>query len=399
MRILQINTFPYKATGNIMLNLHDVLLKNNIDSYVVWGRGVKKVTNSFSIYDKFGILLHGLVSRFFDMSGFCSWAATRKLITYIEEINPSIVHLHNIHGYYLNISMLFKFLAKKNIKVVWTMHDCWAFTGHCAYFEMAKCSKWQNGCHNCTQLAGYPKCLLFDNTHKNWIKKKYLYKNVDITVVCVSNWLKEKVTKSILQDKKIEMIYNGIDLNVFKPTESKFREKWNIGGKKMILGVANEWTERKGIKDFEQLAKYIDKSKEIIVIVGLTKKQQRKYRDSFLCIDKTQNLSELVDIYSSADVLFNPSVEETMGMTLVESLACGTPVVAYDATALPEVLSFDKTSIVKAHDIKAAYDKLHLTVKNNEISAKCRKEVQKYEKNMIYNKYISLYRRLENETD
>ena len=191
IKVVQINTFPYKATGSIMMNIHNRLLEEQYDSYVVWGRGrAAQNEHEIVIQDEFGVKLHGVYTRITDKTGFASKKATRKLIDKLQQIEPDILHLHNIHGYYLNIELLFNYIRENNIKVVWTLHDCWAFTGHCAYFDMVGCKKWKIGCHDCEQKKSYPSSLIKDNSHWNWEKKRSLFTNLNITLVTPCKWLK-----------------------------------------------------------------------------------------------------------------------------------------------------------------------------------------------------------------
>ena len=223
MRIIQINTFPHKATGNIMMSIHNALLECGADSYVVWGRGRDACNDrEISINDELGIAIHGVYSRVFDKTGFASWRATRKLVEIIDKIKPDIVHLHNLHGYYLNIKILFGYLSlHQEIKVVWTIHDCWPITGHCAYFTMVGCDRWKIGCKDCMQLSTYPVSKLLDNSTQNWFMKKSIFNSVKMSLVTPSHWLEDVLKQSFLKEHKVQTIYNGVDLEVFKPTGLK----------------------------------------------------------------------------------------------------------------------------------------------------------------------------------
>jgi len=232
MKVVQINTFPHKATGNIMLNLQKVMTANHIDSYVIWGRGRKPENDhEYKIQDKIGIYFHVLYSRILDKNGFASWQATKKLILLLSQIKPDVVHLHNIHGYYINIEMFFSYLRNNKIKIVWTLHDCWPLTGHCVYFDDIGCNKWITGCSSCMQLKTYPKSLFSDNSLWNWKKKKELFQGLDINVVCVSHWLSRIVEKSFLGDYHISIIPNGINLEKFHPIKSNLRERLQLNNK------------------------------------------------------------------------------------------------------------------------------------------------------------------------
>lgn len=386
MKVVQINTFPYKATGNIMLQIHDVLQELGYESYIVWGRG-RQAENEyeFSIEDPIGMSVHGAITRIFDRTGFASWRATRKLIAYLEDLKPDIVHLHNLHGYYLNIKMLFNYLNnKKDIKVVWTIHDCWPITGHCAYFSEIHCDKWQNGCKKCPQKHTYPKTSVFDLSKSNWKMKKKLFTGRKIQLVTPSYWLKSILQQSFLNQNDIKVIYNGLDTEVFKATKTK------IFGKKYVLGVASEWTERKGLQDFLALRQVLSDDYDI-VLIGLKKEQIKNLPKGIIGLKKTKNATELAEYYSSAEVFVNLSVEETMGMTTVEALACGTPVIVYNSTALPEVVDeYSGVIIDEIHNVQAVADAIeNITKKSN---LQCRLTAAKYEKKKQFGKYVDLYK-------
>lgn len=355
VKVVQISTFSYKAAGNIMMNLHRAMMKNGIDSYVVWGRG-RKAENDHEYFmdDSWEVKLHGVYTRITDKTGFASTLSTRKLLNWLDEIEPDIIHLHCIHGYFINISLLFTYIKEKNIKVIWTQHDCWAFTGHCAYFDACGCEKWKTGCHDCEQLTTYPASRLMDNSKWNWKTKKELFTGANVTVVTPCEWLSELVKISFLREYPIRVIYNGIDTNVFKPTKSYFKKKNEIEAKKMILGVASEWTERKGLRDFIELDEMLDKKEYVIVLVGVSKKQVENLPKDIIALNRTNNIKELVEIYSAADVYFNPTYEDNFPTTNLEATACGTPVITYDTGGSPE--SVDPRAVVQKGNLNRVKD-------------------------------------------
>ena len=355
VKVVQISTVSYKAAGNIMMNLHRAMMKNGIDSYVVWGRG-RKAENDHEYFmdDSWGVKLHGVYTRITDKTGFASTLSTRKLLNWLDEIEPDIIHLHCIHGYFINISLLFTYIKEKNIKVIWTQHDCWAFTGHCAYFDACGCEKWKTGCHDCEQLTTYPASRLMDNSKWNWKTKKELFTGANVTVVTPCEWLSELVKISFLREYPIRVIYNGIDTNVFKPTKSYFKKKNEIEAKKMILGVASEWTERKGLRDFIELDEMLDKKEYVIVLVGVSKKQVENLPKDIIALNRTNNIKELVEIYSAADVYFNPTYEDNFPTTNLEATACGTPVITYDTGGSPE--SVDPRAVVQKGNLNRVKD-------------------------------------------
>ena len=361
MKIVQINSFSYKATGNIMMNLHRAMLAKGIDSYVVWGRGRRaEGVHEYKMTNSFDVAVHGVYSRLFDKTGFASTMATEKLVKRLESIKPDIIHLHCLHGYYINIKILFDYIRKNNIRVIWTQHDCWAFTGHCAYFDAVGCNKWKSGCSSCPQLITYPKAFV-DNSKKNWLDKKNLFSGLNIHFVTPCYWLKEKMKYSFLGNYSIDVIHNGIDLNVFHHIDSDYKSKINAREKNVILGVASEWTDRKGLKDFIALDKMIDHEKWQIFLVGLTEKQQRNLPSTILSIKRTENVQELVKIYSMATIFFNPTYEDNFPTTNLEAIACGTPVVTYKTGGSPE--SVNETGcgvVVEKGNVHTAFEQICL---------------------------------------
>lgn len=356
MKIVQINSFSNGSTGKIMMNIHKELQKQGFDSYVVWGRG-RKSENNHEIYlnDKIGVYFHALYARLTGKVGFASKRSTKKLLKRLDEIKPDIIHLHNIHGYYINIELLFNYIRENNIKVIWTLHDCWSFTGQCPYFTFVDCSKWKTQCDKCPMLNEYPKTLK-DNSRSNYLKKKKLFTGLNITIVTPSEWLSKLVKQSFLKEYPVKVINNGIDLSIFKPIKSDFRKKYNIENKKIILGVAGVWDRRKGLSDFLELSKHLDNDKYQIVLIGLSKKQLNNLPSNIIGMTRTENQRQLVEIYSASDVLLNPTYEDNYPTVNIEALACGTAVLSYDTGGSIEFVKFIKNNdkvkyIIKKNDI------------------------------------------------
>lgn len=392
MKILQINSVcGIRSTGRICTDLADVLERNGHECKIAYGR--EMVTERFRKYavrigSDLDVKIHALQSRIFDNAGFGSKRATQKFIRWVEKYNPDVIHLHNIHGYYINIEVLFNYLAEVNKPIVWTLHDCWAFTGHCAYYSYVKCEKWKAGCCNCPQKGKYPTSNFIDASIKNWLKKKALFNKIDkMTIVTPSKWLASQVEQSFLSKYPIMAIPNGIDLDVFKPTPSNFREKNGLVGKKIILGVATAWGPRKGLDDFVALSRELDDSYKI-VLVGLTEKQKNDLPDKILKISRTNNIRELAEIYTAADVFFNPSREETMGLTTVEAMACGTPAIVSNCTAVPEVIDGSCGIVVEKMNEAALKNFFHRSFSAEKLPYK---RVEMYEKDKQYAEYLKLY--------
>ena len=348
IKVLQINsTLNWGGTGFVAEHIGQFVNEKGGDSYIAYGRyGNPTKSKSIKIGNKWDVYFHVLQTRIFDRHGLASQRATHKLIHKIKNINPDIIHLHNIHGYYVNYPILFDYLFSSGKPVIWTLHDCWAFTGHCSHYSCVKCYRWQENCQNCCQKEYYPKSLFHDRSSLNYLEKKKFFTSIkNMVIVPVSDWLKEEVKKSFLNKYKTKRIYNGIDLNLFKPGGIS-SNKLKLLNKFIILGVASIWDEKKGMNDFVKLSQKIPNDFQILLI-GLTEKQKLKLPKEIIGILRTNSLTELAEYYSYADVYINFSVEESFGLTTCEAMACGTPVIVYDTTACSEMVSADTGFIVE----------------------------------------------------
>lgn len=361
-KIVHINTFPNKATGSIMFSVHNELQKlDKWDSYVVWGRGrtPRDKVHEYNMQCGWEIMMHGVLSRIFDNTGFNSDYATERLLQKMEYLMPDIIQLHNLHGYYINVKMLFEWIKHRNIPVVWTLHDCWAFTGHCAYFDYANCNCWKNGCHDCVQKKSYPASLVFDNSKLNWLRKKELFNYKQLHLVTPSIWLHDLVKESFLKKLPCSVINNGIDTDVFKPSSINC----HIGGKFKILGVASEWTPRKGLHDFIQLYRMLNHEQIEMTIVGLTSQQIEALPEGIRGMTRTDNIEQLVSLYQEADMFFNPTYEDNYPTTNLEALACGTPVCTYRTGGSIESVNEGNGFVVEKNELgevkKIIEERLH----------------------------------------
>lgn len=332
MKVLMINSVcGVGSTGRICTDIADMLLSQGHECKIAYGRGEvpeKYRDISVRIGSTFKVYCNVLKSRLFDNEGFSAVGATKKLVRWIKEYDPDVIHLHNIHGYYLNVKILFDYLKTSGKKIIWTLHDCWAFTGHCTHFQVPHCDKWRTECEKCIRVKDYPKAL-YSHAKRNYKRKKQTFCGVpNMTIVTPSKWLAGVVGQSFLSEYQTVVINNGIDLSVFKPTESDFRERFGLTDKKIILGVASVWEKRKGFNDFLELAKLIDDSYRI-VLVGVNDKQLKMLPSSVIGIKRTNNVKELAEIYTAADVLFNPTYEDNYPTVNLEAQACGTPVITY----------------------------------------------------------------------
>ena len=343
MKVLLINSVcGIGSTGRICTDLAQAFAAQGHEVKIAYGRGV--VPEEYRKYavrigTNLDLLLHVIRTRILDQHGLGSTAATKRFLQWAESYNPDLLWLHNIHGYYINYELLFAWIKNRPEMIVkWTLHDCWAFTGHCTHFAVANCDRWKTQCKLCLQLDHYPVSIFRDYSSNNYVRKKASFSGVKrMTLIAPSQWLATLVKQSFLKEYQIEVHYNTIDSNIFKPTYSDFRERYGIHDKKMILGVAGVWSDRKGLKDFIKLRKIMDDS-YIIVLVGLTKKQICCLPPGILGIRRTNSPHELASIYSAADVFVNLSIEETFGMTTVEAQSCGTKAVVYDIGGCAESL-------------------------------------------------------------
>ena len=390
MKILQINSVcGYGSTGHIAVDLYRAAVQHGDECVIAYGRnGAPHDVDIYKIGTPFDVNLHGAVSRLTDKHAFYSTGATKRFIRWVEEYRPDVVHLHNLHGYYLNIELLFDYLKKSGVPVVWTLHDCWAFTGHCSHFSSAACEKWKTGCYDCPQKGEYPKSFWKDNSAWNYQRKRELFTSLDnMTVVTPSEWLAAVTRKSFLGKYPVVPISNGIDLEELRPVESDFRARYGLEGKKIALGVASIWEKRKGLQELIALSEVLEEDWRVVV-GGLTDQQKAEVPPNIAGISRTNSVQELAQIYTAADVYVNVSVEETMGLTTAEALACGTPAVVYNATAVPECVD-DTCGIVVFHgEIQALAEAV------NRISAdpeSCRKCAGRFDKHRQYEKYIDLY--------
>ena len=397
MKILQINIFGNLSTGKIAVDLYRSLKQAGHEGVVAFARNtIAEDVPNIKIGSKWSVLFDGIMTRLTDRAGFYSKRATKKLIAQIKEYDPDIIHLHNLHGYYINIELLFAYLRESGKPVVWTLHDCWAFTGHCCYYSAAGCDKWKYGCSHCPQIATYPRSWFCDNSEWNFKKKIDLFTSLPhLHLVCVSNWLESELEKSFLRDVPHQVIHNGIDTEAFRPIDGQIKQKYGIPDKKVILAVSTSWgSERKGLNDVIQLANRLDSS-HCVVIVGLSEQEKKALPNSVIGITRTDSTQELAELYSAADYYFNASVEETFGLPTVEAMACGTPVIVYDATALPEVVSEQNGFVVREHDLNAVQ---HIIESEWHFDKDIiSKSAAPFGKKVMMENYLSVYKRLVTE--
>lgn len=396
MKTVLINSCNFGSTGNIMLEIAETAENGGYTAAVCYPQSRdnsrKQKEKDFIIGTRFSRNIHLQLAGITGLNGCFSYFSTLKLLKKLDKLKPDIIHLHNLHNCYINLPMLFKYIKKHNIKTVWTLHDCWSFTGHCPHFDMIGCDKWKTGCYSCPQYKEYPKSLFDNSKYMYRLKKKWFTGIKDMTIVTPSEWLAGLVKESYLKDYPVKVINNGIDLNVFKPTESDFREKYALENKYIVLGVAFGWGRRKGLDVFVELARRLDKEKYKVVLVGTDDNIDKLLPDNIISIHRTQNQTELAEIYTAADVFANPTREENYPTVNMEALACGTPVVTFNTGGSPEM--FDETcgAAVAKDDNDAMYNEIIRICEAKPYSMEaCIKKAKGFDKNEKFGEYIRLY--------
>ena len=394
MKVYQVNVVCGSgSTGRIAADLSHKISVNGGVCRIGYGRGsAPKHLDAFCNSKKNEVRSHALMTRITGKQGEFSKKATKRLIEDIKQFEPDIIHLHNIHGYYLNYPSLFQFLKEYEKPVVWTMHDCWAITGHCAHYESVSCDKWKKQCFDCPNLKAYPASYTGRNVAGNFKRKKELFSVLEqLIIVTPSMWLKEQIRHSFLKDIKVINIPNGIDLELFKPTESKIKEQLCPNGEKLLLGVTSVWTKNKGLNDFIKLSDIIGDG-YVICLVGLSKKQIRQLPKSIVGIEKTESISQLAQYYTAADLFLNLTYEDTFPTTNIESIACGTPVLTYKTGGSPEIINEHCGFVVEKGDITGVKRIVTTQLQDKTYYENaCLKRATEFQKEDCYQRYIELY--------
>lgn len=347
--------------GRIVEQIGNIAAADGWDVWIAHGpRYINRSSHhTYQVCSSFEEKIHAIESRFFDNHGLSCTKATKKLVSFIKEVNPDIIHLHNIHGYYLNYKILFEYLKECGKPIVWTMHDCWPMTGHCVYFELVGCEKWKTECYGCPQLDGYPVSLFFDNSRRNFRLKKSVFTSIpNLHIVTVSEWLRGLFQQSFfstsIMNPTIQTIYNGIDLTVFSTCDESIRNsvRAGLGLKDEFVGIAlaTKWLKYKGWEDYLKLAMFLPKDMRII-LVGVNDEEKKQLPNNIIGISMLASQNDLAKLYSSSDVLLNLSYQETFGLTTVEGYACKLPAIVYNSTASPELVKESTGIIVEPGDI------------------------------------------------
>ena len=352
MKYLFINSVAgFGSTGRIAAEKCRELMREGHDCVLAFGRAEANCADihTVRIGTPLDYRVHGVRSRLLDDHGFGSLTATRRFLQWVKEYDPDVIWLHNVHGYYIHIGELFVYLRTCGKKIFWTLHDCWSFTGHCAYFDFAGCSRWKTGCGNCPQKGSYPASLLRDNSRRNYENKKRLFTGIpDLTLITPSQWLADLLQESYMREYPVEVVYNTINTEVFKPTPGNFREQHGLENAKIVLGVASVWEARKGLRDFVTLADRLPAEWKI-VLVGVTEEERKNLPDSILALPRTNSAAQLAEIYTAADVFVNPTYEDNYPTVNLEARACGTRVICYNTGGCGETLGPEDTLVEKGN--------------------------------------------------
>lgn len=394
MNIALINTVPFGSTGQICRDLirhatqrgHRTLFAVGYTRRVAVPEGCTVVGGFFSK----GI--HKVASYLTGAEGCFSLLPTWRLIRKLERFSPDILHLHNLHGHYLNLPLLFRYIKRHRIRVIWTLHDCWGFTGHCTHFESVGCDRWQTGCHDCPSLSTYPASRP-DRTARNYRRKQAWLSGIpELTLVTPSRWLAGMVGQSFLRSYPVYVLPNGIRLSLFQPTRSRFRELHGLDGLHIVLGVAYSWSQRKGLDVLVELARRLEADTYRIVIVGFDRDRDGEPPPGLLAIPRIDDSAALAALYSAADVFVNPTREETLGLVNLEALACGMPGITFASGGSPECYDSSCGSSIPSGDIAGMEREIRRICQTRPYTAEaCRQRALRFDREEICRRYIQLY--------
>lgn len=392
MKVLQINCdCEFGSTGGVVRGIYKEVIERGGECLCLYGR-LRDFDdiNSFRIASRGNVYFNAFMNRICDNDGFGMKKNHKKLVAILNEFRPDIIQLHNVHGYYMNVELLFDEIRKHDIPVVWTLHDCWALTGHCAYFDYAGCNKWKTGCGGCIQLKEYPKTF-FDQTQKNYIKKKKVFTSLqNLHIITPSNWLAGLVSESYLAAYPVSVINNGIDLSKFTPKpQEKHHEEIRI------LGVANTWDKRKGVNTFYKLSQSVDERYKITMVGFVPEEIKKKLSKNIRIVERTENQKDLIELYQWADVFLNPTLEDNFPTTNLEAMACGTPVITFGNGGSAECLNEECGFVVRQDDIEVIKDYAEKVMQDSGLfSQKCVERAASFDMKTCYEKYMNLYQQL-----
>lgn len=393
MRIMQVNSVPYGSTGRIMFALADCAIQAGHTVFCTTGFSWHRMShqNYFLTSGIFEKELHTVLAKCTGYNGHFSSHATKRLIHFLDIYQPDVLHLHNLHGWYLNLPMFFHYIKENDIPVVWTLHDCWTFTGQCAHFQFVACDKWRKSCGDCPQKDRYPQSWI-DRSRYLLEEKRSLFTGMkNVTIVTPSQWLAEVVKQSFLNEYPVQVIPNGIDLEIFYPQKQNIRQQLGLEGKQIVLGVSLGWDNRKGIDTFIELSQRLS-AKYQIVLVGTENCIEKILPNNILSFHRTHNCAELAALYSAADVFVNPTREDTFPTVNLEALACGTPVITFDCGGSPECIDMRCGSVVPTGDIDAMQREIERICTEKPYSeTACRERAKRFNADEQFKQYIDLY--------
>lgn len=398
--VLRVNT----STGRIMQEIGELAMQHGWRSCIAYSKGRDGIKSCQSevipVGNKWSTIWHGLETRLFDRHGLASNEATRLFVKQIQELKPDVIHIHNIHGYFLNYQILFDFLAKSNIPVIWTVHDCWLYTGHCYYYSYAGCNKWQTGCGHCPQKKEFPASWLIDRSHQNYEDKKQAFTSLpldQLTIVPVSEWIREEMQYSFFRNNQFHVIHNGINTNIFNIyNPEQVKQKYGLNGKHILLGVASIWSREKGFDDCIQMADFLHPD-EMLVLVGVRPEQQKKLKKNMLGIPRTENIHQLAELYAAADAFINPTWQDNYPTVNLEAIACGTPVVTYRTGGSIEAITDQTGFIVTQGNVQEMLEAARLISQRGKAyyQQPCRTyALENFRKEDRYQDYLDLYDKL-----
>lgn len=398
MRVFQLNTYcGVKSTGRIACEIAKLVLEDGGECRIGYGvPGISADSEPFAyqIGRPLERKIHGAMRKLLDAEGYGSYFATRKLIREMRDFRPDIVHLHNLHGCYLHLATLFAYLRESGVPVVWTLHDCWPFTGHCAYFDYCGCERWKTGCHHCPQKKSYPVCLGLDGSSRNYRMKQKWFANLPLTFVTPCEWMKGPLSASFLGNSPVQVIPNGVNLQVFQPTSSDLRERYQLGNARVCLSVASEWDARKGLSFLCQVAEQMGESYRFAVI-GLEEEQLAQIPKGMLGLTRTADTRELAAWYTLADCFVNPTLEDNMPMVNLEALACGTPVATFATGGCPEAVDASCGMVVPQKDIHALCAAIRvLASEKPQRTQSCLQRAGLFDASRTFRSYLALYKEL-----
>lgn len=405
-KLLQINPVlrVSTSTGRIMQEIGELAMQKGWQSYIAYSRGRDggKPCRSelLPVGSKSSVAWHGVMTRLFDRHGLSSDGATRRFVEEIEKLRPDVIHIHNIHGYFLNYRILFDYLSQCGIPVVWTIHDCWLYTGHCYHYSFAQCDRWKTGCGRCPQKREFPASFFLDRSARNFADKCKAFTSMPhdkLTIVPVSEWIRGEMQHSFLKEYNFRVIHNGINLEVFDVYEAEaVRSKYSLQGKRIILGVASIWSREKGLQDFIELAKLLN-ADERIVLVGIKPEEKKRLPENVIGIARTENIRQLAELYAAADAFVNPTWQDNYPTVNLEAIACGTPVVTYRTGGSIEAVTEETGLIVEQGDISGLLKAVRQIEQQGKLHYRdlCRNyALAHFRKEDRYADYLNLYEEL-----